>query len=142
MEIPGGGFDFYIPAAPKAENYLLTKVNPFSWAASASNIPLACSLMNVYRGPQVEILHAPLGQSPGNLSRADESYICPPRLSQFVCPEKKKKKITLKKMSNFKAEVVFFHYCEIFSIKGYLSPFADCIPLCLLKIRSPMFPLS
>ena len=105
MEIPGGGFDFYIPAAPRAENYLLTKVNPFSWAASASNIPLACSLMNVSRGPQAEILHVPLGQSPGNLSRADESYICPPRLSQFVCPEKK---ITLKKMSNFKAEVVFF----------------------------------
>ena len=118
MEIPGQGFDFYIPAAPRAENYLLTKVNPFSWAASTSNISLACSLMNVCRGSQAEILHAPLGQSqaeilhaplgqsPGNLSRADESYICPLRLSQFVCP--KKKKIALKKMSNFKAEVVFF----------------------------------
>ena len=55
---------------------------------------------------------------------------------------KKKKKLHWKKCPILRQRWFFFHYCEIFSIKGYLSPFADCIPLCLLKIRSPMFPLS
>ena len=63
-------------------------------------------MVNVCRGPQAEILHAPLGKPLGNLSRADESYICPPRLSQFVYPEKEKN--YMKSVPNFKEEVFSF----------------------------------